>query len=264
MNHDTRTTTHGWRAWWLMLALACLLLATRAMAETAIPAAEGHVTDAAHVLADPARARLEAFLAQVQERTGAQFAVLTIDSTGDETPDTYKVRVFKAWGIGTKGRDDGLLLLVAMKEHRLEFETGYGLEGTLPDGWEARMLRETAVPLMREGDAGGAVTAAMLAAAKRVADEKGVTLQWNGEELRYDDERSGRRRLPSWLIAFVILLIIQSVMRGLLGRGGGVYYGGGWGGGFGGGWGGGGGGGGGGFGGFGGGSSGGGGGGAGW
>ena len=48
----------------------------------------------------------------MQERTGAQFAVLTIDSTGDETPDTYKVRVFKAWGIGTKGRDDGLLLLV--------------------------------------------------------------------------------------------------------------------------------------------------------
>jgi len=59
-------------------------------------------------------------------------------------------------GIGDASRRDGLLLLVAMRERAIQFETGYGLEGTLPDGWQARMLRDLAVPRFREGDPAGA------------------------------------------------------------------------------------------------------------
>ncbi len=273
------------RPWWTRaLALAALLVLappSRA-AETGragIPAYSGYVNDEAGVLSEPRRAQLEAFLDQFHRKTGAQFALLTVRTTDPEEPDAYKVRVFESWGIGAKDRDDGLLLLLALKERRIVFETGYGLEGTLPDGWQATMLRDLAVPRFREGDYEGGVTAAVLAAAQRVAAEKGVTLEWDGKELRYSQARSGK--LPSWVALLVLLVVLQIVFivvrssrrRGGRGRSrsnwddwfwGGGGFGGGLGGGFGGGFGGGSGGGGGSFGGFGGGGSGGGGGGASW
>ena len=261
----------GWacaRATWLAVA-ALLLLSPRARAEDGtglapIPAYRGYVTDEAGVMGESRAAQLEGFLDQLQRKTLVQFAVLTVKSCAPEEPSTYKTRVFHAWGIGDKERKDGLLLLVSLDEHALEFETGYGLEGTLPDGWQARMLRDLAVPRFRAGDPAEGVTAAVLAASQRIAAEKGVTLEWNGRELRYAG--SGRAGIPSWAILLVIFLLF-GVMPRMLGWGGyrrgGGYYGG-WGGGFGGFGGGFGGGGGSSFGGFGGGSSGGGGGGARW
>jgi len=266
--------------WAGAVALATLLAATLPAAATEsgraeVPAYAGYVNDRAGVLSEPRRAQLEAFLDQFTRKTGAQFAVLTMATTAPEDPDAFKVRVFEAWGIGSKERDDGLLLLLAMEERRIVFETGYGLEGTLPDGWQSRMLRDLAVPRLRAGDVEGGVTAAVLAAAQRVAAERGVTLEWNGRELRYSGVRG--RSLPVWvpllivLTLFVMVAVIVSAAartRGFRGPGGWNAGGptGGWRGGWGGGWGGGGGGGfgGGSFGGFGGGSSGGGGGGASW
>jgi uncharacterized protein len=240
-----------------------------------IPHYAGYVTDAANVIGEQRRAQLESFLDQVHQKTGVQFAVLTVANCEPEDPSAYKTRVFNLWGIGDRERKDGLLLLVAMQERKLLFETGYGLEGTLPDGWQSRMVRDLAIPRFRSGEPAEGITAAVLSSAQRIAAEKGVTLEWNGRELRYDS--SGSRGFPLWAVALMIFLlfgVVLPILRATSGRRRGGYSSGGWGGGFGG-WGGGfgggggggfggGGGGGGSFGGFGGGSSGGGGGGAGW
>ena len=235
----------------------------------AIPAAQGYVTDAAGVLSEDTRARLESFLDQVQKKTGAEFAVLTVRTTAPLDPGDYKVRVFEQWKLGKKGKDDGLLLLLSMDERAVRFETGYGLEGPLPDGLEARIVRELMVPKLRAGDTDAAVTAGVLAAAQRIAAEYHVTLIWNGSELRYSP-RGGLAGVPPWTIALVLFVLFNLMRRllfgGFTGRRHGGWIGpggfGGFGGGFGGGLGGGGGGGS--FGGFGGGSSGGGGGGGNW
>jgi uncharacterized protein len=215
------------------------------------------------------RAKLEAFLDQVKRKTGVEFAVLTVATTAPMDPAEYKVKVFERWGLGARGKDTGLLLLVAVQEHRVWFETGYGLEGTLPDGLQSRIIRDEMTPRFRAGDWTGGITAAVLRTSGIIAREHGVALEWNGQELRY----SGRRRsggVPVGWIAFAIFIVLANIARsaspgtGRRNRGWGPWYGG-WGGGFGGGSGGGfGGGGGGSFGGFGGGSSGGGGGGGSW
>jgi uncharacterized protein len=239
-----------------------------------IPPAVGFVNDRANLLDESTRAKLEAFLDQVKRKTAVEFAVLTVPTTAPESPEEFKVRVFEKWGLGGAHDDNGLLLLVAMKERQAIFETGYGVEGTLPDGVQARLLRETLRPRFQQNDHAGGITAAVLAAAQRIAKEKGVTLEWNGRELRYSGSRSSRR-LPGWVILFLVAFVLLSLGGGLGGGGMGRrrrrgmwMYGPGWGGGFGG-WGGGfgggfGGGGGGSFGGFGGGHSGGGGGGTSW
>lgn len=200
----------------LVLALALVLPApARAQAtEAAIPAYEGFVTDAAHVLSEGKRAQLEAFLDQLQTKTGAQFAVLTVPDCAPEDPAAYKVRVFQSWGIGRKGENDGLLLLVAMKERAIRFETGYGLEGTLPDGWQSRMTRNEMIPRFRAGDTEGGIVAGVLASAARIAAAKGVTLEWDGRELRY---RTTRKPMPGIVLALVIFLIVAVIVIGMAG-----------------------------------------------
>jgi uncharacterized protein len=246
--------------------------------QVAIPRPVGYVNDLAGVLDERDRARLEAFIDQLKRKTGAEFGVLVVRTTAPLTPSEYKVKVFESWGLGEKGKDNGLLMLVALEEREVRFETGYGLEGTLPDGLQSRVFREVMAPRFRQGDYAGGIREGVLRIAARIAAEAGVTLEWDGRELRYSN---GAGRLPKWLVALIAFTVIVVVIIGTFTSGGGgsgsrrrrrrQYMGwdgwggyGGWGGGFGGFGGGGGGGGGGSFGGFGGGASGGGGGGGRW
>jgi len=262
------------RTSWIPCALATASAADAVDSTIAgIPEYVGYVNDHAGVLDEPTRARLEAFLDQVQKKTGAEFAILTVPSTAPLEPSEYKVKVFEKWKIGKKGEDTGLLMLVAVSERQVRFETGYGLEGTLPDVLETRIFRELMAPSFKQGDMAGGIVAGTLECARRIAAEKQVTLEWDGRELRYDEPARKRDRIPFWVVLIlflVISMVISAINRGGGGprrgyRGGlGPMMGGGWGGGFGGGGGGFGGGGGGSFGGFGGGASGGGGGGGSW
>jgi uncharacterized protein len=186
--------------------------------DTAIPAPVGFVNDHAGRLDEPTRARLEAFLDQVKRKTGAEFAVLIMPSTAPWDPSEYKVRVFKQWGLGRKGEDNGLLMLVAIEEREVRFETGYGLEGTLPDGLQSRIFRQEMAPRFREGDWAGGVTAGVLACATRIAAEKGVTLEWDGRELRYREENG----LRGW---YILLSLIAIAVFLILVTGGGVTHG---------------------------------------
>ena len=197
---------------------------------SAVPAASGFVNDEAGAMDEPARAKLEAFLDQLKRKTGAEFAVLTVKTTAPSSPSDYKVKVFERWGLGRKGHDDGLLMLVAVEEREVLFETGYGLEGTLPDGLQSRIVRDEVAPRFRSGDFAGGITAGVLACAVRIAAASGTTLEWDGRELRYrEPARRGGSPGMLALILFVVLFVVLSRLGGGMG---GPYRRGGWGGGF--------------------------------
>jgi uncharacterized protein len=269
------------RAWARRLPATAVLAAALTLAaaapsrsdDTPLPQPAGFVTDSAGVIGPHRSAQIESFLDEFKRRTGVPFAVVTMRTTEPDGPVAYKTRLFNAWKVWNPANQEGLLLLVDMEARRVVFETGYGLEGTLPDGWQSRMLRDLVVPRFRAGEFADGITVAVLACAERVATEKGVTVSWTGDELHYGSGRGTDSEFPGWVAALLVFLVFSLVTGALRGGrrrrrgwwiGGGPWIGGGWGGGFGGG---GGGGGGGGFGGFGGGGgfgSGGGGGGAGW
>jgi uncharacterized protein len=218
----------------LALALSAITLAplcvpaVRAQESSAgppIPAAVGFVNDHAGKLDESTRAKLEAFLDQVKQKTGAEFAVLIMPTTAPVSPTEYKVSVFKSWGLGRKGQDDGLLMLVAIDVHEVRFETGYGLEGALPDGLQSRIFRELMAPRFRADDYAGGVIAGVLACAQRIAAEKGVTLEWNGQELRYGMRN---RRSPPWSLLVWVLFVLFIVFMRIIGGGGGHRRRGGW------------------------------------
>lgn len=226
----------------------------------------GYVTDLAGAIAADTKVRLEALCTELQQKTGAQMAIVTVHSLEGQSIENYAVDLYKQLGVGGKQDNRGVLLLVSPDERKYRIEVGYGLEPVINDA-RAGDTGRSMVPFLRQGDYSSAIETAAWQLAKYIADDRGVTLsgQPPARQVRQRDSSSGG--VPTWLIvSFFLLIWFLSRFSGS-GRGGG----GGWwiwpllfsglgrgGGGRGGGWGGGGfggGGGGGGFGGFGGGSS---------
>lgn len=149
---------------WLWLALAPV---SGAWAEVAVPPLKARVTDLTGTLADGARSALESDLQRIEAASGAQVAILLVPSTQPEAIEQYSIRVAEAWKLGHKGKDDGILMLVAKNDRKVRIEVGYGLEGAVPDAIAKRIIDEAITPLFKQGDFAGGLKAgvARLAAA---------------------------------------------------------------------------------------------------
>jgi uncharacterized protein len=199
---------------------------------------QGYVSDFAKVLDDSSRARLEAYCGRVEQVTGVQMAIVTIDTLDGEPVEDVTNTLYRKWGVGKKGKDEGIMLLLAIKDHRDRLEIGYGLEPLLPDGFDGSVLRE-ARPLLRQNAYGPALFAAAQEMGSRIAAAKGVTLDVS---LRPQRRMVGQRPGIPWPFIIIGIIVLLVLMRGgggggfltgmilgnLLGRGGGR---GGWGGG---------------------------------
>lgn len=249
----------------LAALFAFLPASSSAQAVKDLPQPTDYVSDYAHVLSPEATARLDSLCAQLDHSAAnAQVAVVTIHSLDGDDPADYADELETKWKMGRKGSDRGVLVLLAVDDHKYRIEVGYGLEGILPDG-KVGDIGRSMVPDLRANDYDGAMTLAVGQIAQVIADDAHVTL--NGNEPAQDVAQPVQEHNP--VLAKLILLIIVlvffggfSLLRMLFGwglffggwGGGGPWIGGGGGSGWGGGGGGGGGGFGGGFGGFGGGS----------
>src|SRR5690242_13669267 len=120
---------------------------------------QGYVSDFAGVVDAGSKARLEAYCAEVEKATGAQMALVTIPSLQNEPIEDVANTIFRAWGVGQKGKNEGILLLLAIQNHRSRLEVGYGLEPILPDGFDGSILRDMR-PALRQQDYGDALMAA--------------------------------------------------------------------------------------------------------
>ncbi len=135
--------------------LLLALLAALAVAQVAVPALGARVTDLTGTLPPDARDALEARLQALEQRKGAQVAVLILPSTQPETIEQFAIRVFDTWKLGRQGVDDGVLLLVAKDDRRVRIEVGRGLEGAIPDVAAHRIIDEYLTPRFRDGDFAG-------------------------------------------------------------------------------------------------------------
>lgn len=136
--------------------LALLLCAAIPALAADIPKVEHPVNDYAKVLSPAATSRIEELLRAHREKTGVQVAVLTVDTTGDMPIEDFSLKTAEGWGGGSRGKDDGVLFTLAVKDHKMRIEVGYGLEPLLPDA-RALELQEAVRDKLRSGDYDGAV-----------------------------------------------------------------------------------------------------------
>ncbi len=140
-------------------------------------------------------------------------AIVTIESLDGDPVEDVANSLFRKWGIGKKGKDEGVLLLLAVKDRRNRIEVGYGLEPILPDGFAGSVLRQ-AVPLLRQGNYGQALLAAADEMGSRIAAAKGVALDTSLRPRRTIPEE--RPNIP-WPVIVIGLIFLLFLMR----RGGG-------------------------------------------
>jgi uncharacterized membrane protein YgcG len=115
-------------------------------AQEPFPTPHGRVNDFAQVLDAATKAQLNALVAAVEERTTAEIAVVVVHTTAPMTPKEYVTALFNHWGVGKQGADNGVMILLAIHDRRVEIETGYGVEGILPDGKVGEMIRTAMLP----------------------------------------------------------------------------------------------------------------------
>ena len=232
-----------------LLALALLALAAvSAFAEKPEQLKpSNYVNDFAGVLDQQTQARLNAMCLEVEQKTKAQIAIVTIKTLEDQPVEDFAVALFKQWGIGSKGTDRGVLVLLATQDHKYRVEVGYGLEPILPDGKVGGFGREM-VPILRQNNYSAALTLMTTRIAQTIAADANVEITGMPDlpqRVRGSDAQvqlTLGQKILFGIIALVVLFILithPSLLFWLLfsgggGGGGGGGFGGGGGGGFGG------------------------------
>jgi uncharacterized protein len=174
----------------------------------------GYVMDFAGVLSQQTRDQITALCTELQQKTGAQIAVVTIQSLNGRPIEDYSIDLATRLGIGPKSTNEGVLILLATEDHNYRIEVGYGLEPILPDGKVGGFGRE-AVPYLRQKN----YDAAILLMTRRVADviaaDKAVTL--SGTPPRPPPQTDNGSAIPQIFIILFIFFIVWAISRAFRG-----------------------------------------------
>ena len=142
-----------------------------------LPTPKGYVSDYAGIISRDDAAVISEVSKAVKEKTGAEIAVLTVNSISPYgSIEEYSNEVASEWGIGEKGKDNGVLIVLSKGERQVRIEVGYGLEGAITDGISGEILDRYMMPLLKKGDYSGGLKNGALAAASVVADEYNVKI----------------------------------------------------------------------------------------
>ncbi len=168
----------------LFLFLSVTVFAVGAAASTPEPPAvpRDYVVDLAGVLSPDANARLNALLLELERKTTAQVLVLTVQSLDGQSIEEFSFNTKEKWKLGQKGKDNGVLIVVAVKDRRYRIEVGYGLESVLPDSLVGSIGREYFVPYFRQGDYSAGIYSGTVALIRTIAAHEGVQIT-TGEEV---------------------------------------------------------------------------------
>ncbi len=171
------------------------------------PSPRGYVNDFARILDAESQAQMDALIRQVRARLGVEIAVVTVPSLEGMPIEEYSIELARRWGIGEKGQDTGVLILVAPHERKWRIEVGYGLEGELPDGLVGEIGRRM-VPYFRQQKYGEGLQLGLQTLVATLAKKRGVTLEGADPSLAYSPERQAARGVGTGLIILLILLFV--------------------------------------------------------
>jgi len=199
-----------------------------------VPRLAGRINDRADVLSSTEESILDTMLRTAEEKTTSQFVLLTITSLEGDSLEDFSIRVAESWKIGQKGLDNGVILLIAMKEKKIRIEVGYGLESILTDIKCGYIIRNQIVPRFREGKYYRGIHDAL----KQITGIVTRDFDISPEELkkfRESQKKSEKGHVPIGIILFIVFILISIFRGGGRGRGGRggtpIFWGGGFGGG---------------------------------
>ncbi|MCU0248604.1 MAG: TPM domain-containing protein [Vicinamibacterales bacterium] len=186
-------------------ALAVALAGATPASAQRLPALTRPVNDFAGVIDGASEAAMDRLIRELDATTTDAVVVVTVDTVAPYADaKEYAVRLFEQAGIGRKGRDNGLLVLLAVKERQVRIEAGYDLESIVTDGFAGETSRTVMVPHFRQGAYGPGLRAGVERIIGRIAEARGVTL----DDGPVPAEPAGERPIPPvWLIVLALVLL---------------------------------------------------------
>ena len=206
--------------------------------ELKIPAAVGYVNDFAGIISAENKNNLNFYLKELDKKTGAEIAVVTVASLKDNAIEDVSLEIGRKWGVGKKGKDNGVVILVATGDKKMRIEVGYGLEGIIPDGKSGRIRDDYMIPFFKQGDMEKGIVNGTMAVASVIAKSYRVEMPADFNSSVADlasssstSQTSSGKSSPPDILIFLIFIILFIILprRGLF-IGGYTNYGGGFGG----------------------------------
>jgi len=212
----------------LVFILVTALLVTLSTADVSLsqihlPMPQHYVEDYANVINPAEEQSLNGILQELEQKTGAQYIVLTVETTGGIPIQQFAIELAEKWKLGQKGKDNGMLFVLAKSDRWYRFEVGYGLEGFITDQFCGRVGREYLVPYLKKGDYSQGIYQANLQIVQKIAAHYGVTLT-GMPELKAEPIQQRRGTGGSPCCGILILLFFFLIIFGGLGRGLGWWF----------------------------------------
>jgi uncharacterized protein len=187
--------------------LLLIFIALGAFADD-VPGYSGYVNDYAILITEKDKDSMESVAKEVEEKTGAQIAVLTVKSMSPYTSiDEFGMAVAEKWKVGEKDKDTGIIIILAMEERKVRIEVGYGLEGIINDAKAGRIIDNTMMPYFRGGDFSAGLRRGVFKIADIIGTELNVELD---EQIKMQDNTFTERLCM--LIFFIIFVSIFLMM----------------------------------------------------
>jgi len=173
------------------------------------PKPKGRVSDYTSTLTSSQIQALDGTLAEFENQTSNQIAVLLIPTLAGDSLEDYTIRLAEKWQIGQKGRDNGVVLVIVMEDRKIRIEVGYGLEAVLPDSLAGDIIRQVIAPRFRQGKVFEGIEAGVTAI---MAATKGEYRATGGSKIG-KGERSFVSFFWPWLLFFIFLSVLTNSFR---------------------------------------------------
>lgn len=187
--------------------ICCLFLALQCFALD-VPPLKGRINDNAKIMLEKDIVELTSLLENIEEKTGVQIAVLTIPSLEGDELNSYSLNVAQKWGLGQKENDNGVLFLVALKEHEVRIEVGYGLEGLLNDSKCGRILRNAVIPEFKNENYSEGISLGVRNICGYIAED----IDLISDSVENDDYKSDENL--AYIIMFLVFLFMIMMSKG--------------------------------------------------
>ena len=210
--------------------VACALVSGPALAAPTFPPLTGRVVDNAQILSPAAETKLDGQLAALEQKTGRQLVVATLPSLQGYEIEDYGYQLLRTWGIGRKGENDGVILIVAPTEKSVRIEVGYGLEPVLTDALSSLIIQRAILPAFREGRFEAGVVAGTEAVVQQLGlpDGEAKALVAQAAAQGKAKTSTGGSGVPLIFIIIVVFWVLSAVLRAFggrrRGRGGGLWW----------------------------------------
>ncbi len=175
------------------------------------PRPQGAVNDFAEIISPEYEKTIDGIARELLQKAGTSVVVATVKSIGENDPADYANRLYESWGIGKKGEDKGVLIFLALEERRIRIETGYGVEGILPDGLVGEILDKYVVGHLKDGNFGKGLLNAASAVSFIVAQDAKVSLSGFHEA---PEKQKTRGSAGINLFSLILLLVVFSLLLG--------------------------------------------------